>query len=194
MKINLKKVRDFNGIHTHGLCIRATKLYHSCYEHPYNGGGQFVEFIILTRERNETYLCGFYTRCLYWVSSQPSPRSNYSPSPPMELMTSQSLPPSSASSVMILSHSIDLAGLAHRKNSLTWHCFLTSNSNQSDKICLPYPRGFHTKQLSHPPMDRSGPGSLLTPSKTASPLVFLRLHWLEHRRCPCSSENLAGTL
>ena len=150
MKINLKKVRDFNGIHTHGLCIRATKLYHSCYEHPYNGGGQFVEFIILTRERNETYLCGFYTRCLYWVSSQPSPRSNYSPSSAMELMTSQSLPPSSASSVMILSHSIDLAGLAHRKNSLTWHCFLTSNSNQSDKICPPYPRGFYTK-LSHPP-------------------------------------------
>ena len=34
-------------------------------------------------------------------------------------------PPGSASSVMIMSHSIDLAGLAHRKNSLTLHCFLT---------------------------------------------------------------------
>ena len=71
------------------------------------------------------YLCGFHTRCLYWVSSQPSPRSNYSPSPPMKLMTSQSLPPSSASSVMTMSHSIDLAGLDRRKNSLTLHCFLS---------------------------------------------------------------------
>ena len=35
----------------------------------------------------------------------------------MKLMTSQLLPPSSASSVMIMSHRIDLAGLARRKNS-----------------------------------------------------------------------------
>ena len=155
MQINLKKVRDLNGIHTHGPCVRATVLYHLCYEDPYIGGGQFVEFITLTHERNETYLCGFYTRLLYWVSSQPSPRSNYSPSPPMKLMTSQSLPPSSASSVMIMSHSIDLASQAQWKNSLTWHCFLTSNSNQN----LPsLPPGFHTKQLSYPPTDRSGPG------------------------------------
>ena len=62
------------------------------------------------------YLCRFHTRCLYC---------NYSPSPPKKLLTSQSLPPSSASSVMIKSHSIDLAGLAHRKNSLTLHRFLT---------------------------------------------------------------------
>ena len=158
MQINLKKVQDLNGIHTHGPCVRATVLYHLCYEDPYMGGGQFVEFITLTHERNETYLCGFYTRLLYWVSSQPSPRSNYSPSPPMKLMTSQSLPPSSASSVMIMSHSIDLAGLAQWKNSLTWHCFLTSNSNQSDKTSPPYTNGFHTKQLSHSPTNRSGPG------------------------------------
>ena len=52
-------------------------------------------------------------------------RSHYSPSQPMKLMTSQSLPPSSASSVMIKSHRIDLAGLGHRKNYLTLHCFLT---------------------------------------------------------------------
>ena len=58
-------------------------------------------------------------------SRRPSLRSNYSPSPPMKLMTSQSLPPSSASSVMIMSHRIDLAGLGHRKNYLTLHCFLT---------------------------------------------------------------------
>ena len=104
------------------------------------------------------YLCGFHTRCLYWVSRQPSPRSNYSPSPPMKLMTSQSLPPSSASSVMIMSHRIDLAGLAHRENPLTFHCFLTWNSNQSDKNLPSLPPGFHTKQVSHPPTDRSGPG------------------------------------
>ena len=71
------------------------------------------------------YLSGFHTRCLYWVSRRSTPRSHYSPSPPMKLMTSQSLPPSSASSVMIMSHRIDLAGLGHRKNSLTLHCFLT---------------------------------------------------------------------
>ena len=39
--------------------------------------------------------------------------------PPMKVMTIQSLPPSSASSVMIM------AGLGHRENSLTLHCFLT---------------------------------------------------------------------
>ena len=33
--------------------------------------------------------------------------------------------------------------------------------------------------------DRSGPGSLLTPSKTASPLVFFQLHWLEQEGDAC---------
>ena len=107
------------------------------------------------------------------VSRLPSPRSNYSASPPMKLiMTSQSLPPSSASSVMIMSHSIDLAGLAHRKNSLTLHCFLTWNSNQSDKISPPYPPGFHTKQGSHPPMDRSGPGLSADTQQDSKPPGF----------------------
>ena len=36
----------------------------------------------------------------------------------MKLMTSESLPPSSASSVMIMSHRIDLAGLGHRNSVL----------------------------------------------------------------------------
>ena len=133
------------------------------------------------------YLFGFHTRCLYRVSKQPSPRSNYSPSPPMKLITSQSLSPSSASSVMIISHSIDLAGLAHGKNSLTFHCFLTWNGNQSDKRSpLPTPPGFHTKQVSHPWIGL-GLGSLLTPSKTASPIVFYSYTGLW---CPCES---AGT-
>ena len=43
------------------------------------------------------YLCGFYTMCLNSVSRQSSPGSKYSPSPPMTLMTSQSLPQSFAS-------------------------------------------------------------------------------------------------
>ena len=133
-----------------------------------------------TNERREWVK---YCFCLYRVPRQPSPRSNYSPSPPMNLMTSQSLPPSSANSVMIMSHSTDLAGLAYRKNSLTLHFFLTWNSNQSDKISPRYPPGFHTKQVSHPchPRMGLGLGSLLTPSKKASPLVFFRLHWLDAR-------------
>ena len=66
------------------------------------------------------YIClsGFHKRCLYWVPRRSSPRSHYSPSPPMKLMTSESLPPSSASGVMIMSHRIDLAGLGHRKTVL----------------------------------------------------------------------------
>ena len=73
-----------------------------------------------------TCLCEFHTRCLYSVTRQPSPRSKYSASPSMTLMTSQSLPPSFANGVMIMSHSNDLAGLANRKNSLILQdCFLT---------------------------------------------------------------------
>ena len=121
-----------------------------------------------------------------WVSRQPSPRSNYSASPHVKLMTSQSLPPSSASSVIIMSHSIDFAGLARRKNSLTLHCSLTWNSNQNDKFSPPYPPMVFTqnKSATHPRIGLSL-SSLLTPNKTASPVVFFfRLHCLE---------NLAGT-
>ena len=53
------------------------------------------------RKGKNIYLSGFHTRCLYWVARRSSPRSHNSPSPPTRLMTSQSLPPSSASSVMI---------------------------------------------------------------------------------------------
>ena len=72
--------------------------------------------------------------------------------------------------VMSMSHSIDMARLAHRKNSLTLRCFLTWNSNQSDKISPPYPLVFtQNKWATHP---RIGLvlGSLVTPSKTASTL------------------------
>ena len=54
-------------------------------------------------------------------------------------------------------HSYTTTGLAHRKNSLTLHCFLTWNSNQSDKISPPYPPDFGRNQVSHTPTDRSGP-------------------------------------
>ena len=50
---------------------------------------------------------------------------------PWHLWISQSLPPSSAISIMIISQSMDLAELAHGENSLTLHCFLTKNTYQS---------------------------------------------------------------
>ena len=111
----------------------------------------------------------------------------------MELMTSQSLvlPPSSASSVMIMRHQIDLAGLGHRNISLTLHCFLTWNSNQSDKVSLPYPPGFHTRQVSRPPTDRSGSGLL---SKTASPVVFFPATPAWTRAMPVFKRKLIGHL
>ena len=141
------------------------------------------------------YLSGFHASCLYWVSRRSSPRSHCSPSPPMKLMTSQSLPQAllcSAFSVMIMSHCVDLAGLGHRKNSLTLHCFLRHKTLvKVTKSLLPTPLVFtQNKEATHP---RISLGSQLTPSKTASFLFFLRLHWLEHGRSPCSSENLAGT-
>ena len=120
---------------------------------------------------------------------RPSPRSNYAPSPPMKLMTSQSLPPSSASNAMIMSHRIDLAGLGHRKNSLTLHCFLRKTLIKVTESPLPTPMVFTQNKEA----TRLGQDSQLTPSKMASPLVFFRLHWLEYRRCLCSSQNLAGT-
>ena len=71
--------------------------------------------------------------CTHPLESQvsSSPRIKNSHSPPMTLMTSQSLPPSSAISITIISQSIDLAGLAHGENSLTLHCFLTKSTYQS---------------------------------------------------------------
>ena len=55
---------------------------------------------------------------------------------------------------MIMSQSIDLAGLAHRENSLSLHCFLTWNSYQSEKI---YPYFWH-KKASQALIVRSGAG------------------------------------
>ena len=69
----------------------------------------------------------------------------------MKLLTSQSLPPSSASSVMIMSHSIDLAELAQRKISLTLHCYLTKTvikvTNSSLPTLLVYTQGQANKRV-----------------------------------------------
>ena len=139
------------------------------------------------------FMCGFHTRGLYSVSRQPSPRSKYSPSPPMTLTTSQSLPPSSASSVMIMSHSIDLAGLAPEKIPWLYTAFWLETLIKVTKSSLPTPLVLtQNKSATHPQLGLGlGSGLSLTPSKMARPLVFFRLHWLE--RCPCLSENLAGT-
>ena len=152
---------------------------------PQIGLGRSIQAIIITFRPppKYIYLSGFHTRCLYWVSRQPSPRNNYSPSPPMKLMSSQSLPPSSARSVLIISHSIDLAGQAQKKNSLTLYCFLTWNSNQSDKISPPYSPDFDTKQVSHPPMDRSGPGLSADTQQDGKPPSFFpaTLAWTKQK-------------
>ena len=64
---------------------------------------------------------------------------------------------------MIISQSIDLAGLAHRERSLTLQCFLTWNSVQSDKIYPPYLFYFRQKKAcSQPTTVRSGPAFFLT--------------------------------
>ena len=101
------------------------------------------------------YICLDFTQgaCTESLDSQVQETTTHPPHP-----WSLWLVISSTSSVMIMSHTIDLAGLAHRKNSLTMSCFLTWNSNQSDKISPPYSPDFDTKQVGHPPTDRSGPG------------------------------------
>ena len=131
----------------------------------------------MTIKNTGIYLSGFDTRCLYSVSRQPSPRSKNSPSPPMIHMISQSLPPSSASSVMIMSHSFDLAGLAHRKNYLT-HCtaFLLETLIKVTKSPLLTPLRLTQKKARKPPtvFTGLGLGSLLTASKLRrqTPLGF----------------------
>ena len=35
LQVNLKKLHDFDGIQTHGLCISAAVLYHLSYEDSY---------------------------------------------------------------------------------------------------------------------------------------------------------------
>ena len=140
------------------------------------------------------YLSGFHTRCLYWFSRRPSPGSNYSASPPMKLMTSQSFPQSFASSVMIMSHRNDLAGLARRKNFLTLHYFLTWNSDQSDKISLPYPLVFTQKKEATHPRIGLGLGSLLTPRKTPSPQFFFSATLAWTLAMPVFKRKLSGHL
>ena len=102
-------------------------------------------------------------------TGQPSPRSKNSSSPPMKLT-----PPSSASSVTIMSHSIYLAGLAYRETSLTLNCILAWKSIKVTKSPLPTPYFGH-KKASHPSSSRSGP-------KLSDKLSgFFWLPWLDVR-------------
>ena len=52
-KLTQKRFRVFNGIRTHGLCVRAALLYQLSCEDPYIGSRQFVEFFLIS-ERSET--------------------------------------------------------------------------------------------------------------------------------------------
>ena len=92
-------------------------------------------------------------------------------------------PPSSASSVTILSHSIYLAELAYRETSLTLNCILAWKSIKVTKSPLTYPLLLTQKSTATHPLLGPGLSSLI------SPRIFLAsLAW-----CPCSSENFAGT-
>ena len=84
------------------------------------------------------------------LNSQVQGASTHPPHPQHLWLVSHHPPPpsSSACSIMIMSHSIDLAGLAHRKNTLSLRCFLTWNSNQNGKTPLPTPPTFETKTVS----------------------------------------------
>ena len=88
-----------------------------------------------------------------------------------------------------------LIWLALATGKILWLCtaFWHKTLTKVTKSPLSTPLVFtQNKEATHP---RIGPGlgSQLTPIKTASPLVFFRLHWLEHGHRPCSSGNLAGT-
>ena len=119
---------------------------------------------------------------------------------PITRMNSQPLPPSSASIVMIMSHSIEVAGLAHRKNCLTHSAaFWLEPLIKVTKSPVFTPLRLTQKEARQPLTVFIGLDldSLLTTSKTPRSLVFFRLHWLE--RCPslgenrlCSSKNLAA--
>ena len=98
---------------------------------------------------------------------------------------------------MIMSQSIDLAGLSHRKNSLTLPCFLTWNSHQSDKISAPYPPTFDMqKKEANNPQLGLGLSSLLTPSNMPSPLFFCFFSGYtgSNTRMPMFKKKLSGHL
>ena len=114
----------------------------------FNGGGRGGVRIVLF---SDVTLFEYNVSAI--LSAIVGPRSKNSPFPSMRLMTSQLIPPpSSASSILIISQSIDLAGLAHRERSLTLQCFLTWNSVQSEKIYPSYLFYFRLKKraASHP--------------------------------------------
>ena len=95
-----------------------------------------------------------------------------------------SLSPSSASNVTIMSHSIYLAGLAYRETSLTLNCILVWKPIKVTKSPQPTPYFWH-KKASHPPSTRSGPK---LSDKHAG---FFWLPWLDAR---VQAKTLRGPL
>ena len=93
---------------------------------------------------------------------------------------------------MIISHSIDLAGLANRK--IPWFCrtaFSLESLIKVTKSSLPTPLVLTQNKLATHPRIGVGLGSLLTPSKTASLSGFFpaTLAWT-----PVFKRNVSGHL
>ena len=89
-------------------------------------------------------------------------------------MTSQSLPPSSARSIMIMSQIIDLAGLAQPTRKVPWLCttnWLETIYLKRQNLSSLLPTCDTKKPASHPQLGM-GLGSLLTRSQTPG-LLFL---------------------
>ena len=138
------------------------------------------------------YLTGFDTRCLHVLCRQPSLRRKNSSSPghPWHLWLVNPSPPpprpttSSATSNMIMSQSIHLAGLAHGEKSLALNCFLTWDCNQSDKISPPQCPLFLTQKrlVTHP----------LLALGLRSPIGSLDFFGFPGLMLACSRENLVG--
>ena len=74
LQINLKKISDFNGIQSHGLCVRAAMLYQLSYEDPYIGSrpicwvhlNAWMEWNIEWRWHSKDSAVGTYYRKKEW--------------------------------------------------------------------------------------------------------------------------------
>ena len=127
-------------------------------------------------------------------NQSPDSQVQEAPFPPMTLIliTSKSLPPSSAGSIMVMAE--HWFGWASPQGIFLDFALLSDKGQNVPSL----PRYFWHKKASQPPTVRSGLDSRLTPSKAPSPLFvclfFFRLPWLDHGRWPCSSKNLAGTV
>ena len=92
---------------------------------------------------------------------------------------------------MIMTQSIDLAGLAHRKNSLTLHCKETLI--KVTKFPLHTPLLSTQKMPPNPPQLGLGLGSLLTLRNMPSPIFFSGYTGL-NKGVPLFKQKLSGHL